>query len=555
MEAPERWGRYVLLRPLGAGGMAQVFLARQDGPAGFERFLVVKRILPGKLDDPVAVRSFLDEARLVARLSHPHIAQVHDFGEVAGSFFLAMELVRGPDLRKILGTVAARGEHMAPEVCALIAHQTAGALDYAHSLLDPQSREPLRIVHRDISPDNLVVSTDGHVKIVDFGIAQAAATADGTRVEKLRGKVPYMSPEVLRGELADRGADLFALGLVLYEMAAGRRAIVGSRQQMLDAARARQFPPPETLHPGIPPAILAIIHRSVARDPKDRYRTARELQIDLDAILRATPCTNHDLARLVRRLYPDGADPLSTGPQPETPRFAAGEHTTQPQPDTLGITALPPSAPVRFRPWTLVAALAGAALVGSISIGYAVLKLRRGAEIAPAFPPGIEMPAASAPAPATAPETPAAHRSPPRPRPARAGHGVLIVEASPGGDVFVDRVRVGTAPLRKAVAAGTHEIAVRHLGAEKRATLPIAVDEERRVSFQFAMGELKVFAMPWALVAVDGREYGATPLEPIALPEGRHTVTLSSPELKRTVTRTVEVPARGSVDLRIDLRK
>jgi eukaryotic-like serine/threonine-protein kinase len=557
MGSPERWGRYTLLRQLGAGGMAHVFLARQEGPAGFERYLIVKRILPGKLNDPEAVRSFLEEARLAAQLTHPNIAQVHDFGEVANSFFLAMELVRGPDLRRILATLQTKSERMQPELCAYIGSHVAAGLDYAHSLVDPQTKTPIKLVHRDISPDNVVISADGHIKIVDFGIAQAAAFADETHVEKLRGKVPYMSPEVLHGETIDRGLDLFALGLVIYEMAVGRRAVVGTKAEMLAAARAHDFPPPEALAPEIPDPLLRVIHKATAVNPKDRYRSAREMQIDLDSLIRSTPVTSHDLARLVRRLYPDGADPLATGPlsgQAEGPN----ENPTVPAPSTVLVGATLPSIPIRYQPWGLAILLALATAVGAVTVGaiYKRIADRRRAALAQQMiaPPPIPAPqpqptpvVRTDPPPVERPAAPAVRRPP--------AVGSFTIEATPGGDVFIDHIRVGTAPLHKPVPVGTHEISVRYLGAEKRQTLPVADGEERRVSFSFGLGELRVYSIPWAIVTVDGKEYGATPLKPIHLPAGKHTVVLESQSPKKRKTRIVEVKEEGMVDLRVDLRQ
>jgi hypothetical protein len=557
MASPERWGRYTLLRQLGAGGMAHVFLARQEGPAGFERYLVVKRILPGKLDDPEAVRSFLEEARLAAQLSHPNIAQVHDFGEVSRTFFLAMELVRGPDLRRILATLQQQGEKMQPELCAYIASHVAAGLDYAHSLIDPQSKAPIHLVHRDISPDNVVVSADGHVKIVDFGIAQAAAFADETHVEKLRGKVPYMTPEALRGEPIDRGLDLYALGLVIYEMSVGRRAVVGTKQEMLASARIHDFPKPEALNADLPDALLHVIHKATDADPKSRYRSAREMQIDLDSMLRSTPVTSHDLARLVRRLYPDGADPLAAGPLVPARGGGATENLTMGPANTVVVASVA-SIPVRYQPWWLALVLAAVTAGGAITVGTLYSRYADGRrpppvaeeviEESPAPPPSKADPVVALPPPLNPTPTP------PR-KPAAFKFGSVTVESTPGGDVYIDHVRAGQAPLKKSVLVGTHEIAVRYLGAEKHKSVEVADGEERREPFVFGVGELRLFLLPWANVSVDGREYGESPIKPMSLPAGKHRVVLSNPTLHKTITRIVEVKENSSVDLRLDLAR
>ena len=532
--------------------MAHVFLARQEGPAGFERYLVVKRILPGKLGDPEAVRSFLEEARLAAQLSHPNIAQVHDFGEVSSSFFLAMELVRGPDLRRILAALQQRGERMQPELVCYIASHVAAGLDYAHSLVDPQTKTPIRLVHRDISPDNVVVSADGHVKIVDFGIAQAAAFADENHVEKLRGKVPYMSPEVLRGEPIDRGLDLYALGLVIYEMAVGRRAVVGTKSEMLAAARTHDFPAPEALAPDVPEPLQKVIHRATAVNPRERYRTAREMQIDIDSLIRSTPVTSHDLARLVRKLYPDGADPLATAPLFPQPSENQNDNPTALAPTTVAVGGSLASIPIRYQPWWLAIALAGVTAVGAVTVGVLYSRMRRAP--AEAMAQVVEPP----PAPQAA-VAPAVDSSPPEPAPepkkSVPTKGSVTIESAPrGADAYIDGARVGTTPIRKPVTVGTHDISVRYLGVEKQHSLEFASGEERTASFVFGMGELHVFAVPWANVSIDGKDYGATPLQPIKLPAGKHAVVFKNPDLK-PVRKEVEVKEHLISDLRVDLRR
>src|SRR6185436_7162337 len=214
-----RLGSYEIIRTLAQGGMAQLFLARAVGPEGFEKIVVLKRILPHHAEDPKLVRSFLDEAKLVATLDHPHFAHVYDMGTLDGSYFFTMEYVHGPDVHAILKRCRRAGQPLAIEHAVLIARDVASALHYAHERRGADGAR-LHIVHRDVSPSNIIVSYDGVPKLVDFGIAKAARNPLRTQTGTLKGKISYMSPEQARGLRLDRRSDVFSLGVVLWELIA-----------------------------------------------------------------------------------------------------------------------------------------------------------------------------------------------------------------------------------------------------------------------------------------------------------------------------------------------
>ena len=216
---PEQLGPYELIRPLGAGGMAETFLAVRRGPAGFEQRVCLKRILPTRAADPVFVELFLDEARLLARLQCQNIVHVHDFGEVDGCYYMALELVDGTDLEALLASLRARSVRMPEDVALYIVSELLVALSYAHGLVI--DGEPQHIVHRDISPSNILISKQGEVKLTDFGIAKARGRTHRTEAGQTKGKVAYMSPEQLRAEELDGRSDLFAVGVVLFELLTG----------------------------------------------------------------------------------------------------------------------------------------------------------------------------------------------------------------------------------------------------------------------------------------------------------------------------------------------
>ena len=218
----ETYGRYQLLKKLATGGMAQIYLARQLGPEGFEKLLVVKRILPHLAENEEFITMFLDEARIAARLNHPNVVQIFDLGAQDDSFFIAMEFIHGEDVRRVWKHADKVGKPIPlPLICRIIIEACAG-LDYAHKKLDASGR-PLNIVHRDISPQNILVAFEGGVKIVDFGIAKAADQATVTKSGVLKGKYSYMSPEQAAGQPIDCRTDIFALGVVLYELLTGTR--------------------------------------------------------------------------------------------------------------------------------------------------------------------------------------------------------------------------------------------------------------------------------------------------------------------------------------------
>ncbi len=275
-------GKYELLRKLATGGMAEIYLARTSGAAGFEKLVVIKRILPTVADDPNFVQMFLDEARLAARLRHPNIADVYEVGEDDGAPFFAMEFLHGQDIRAIRFAAHARKEALPLSISLAIVYGTASALDYAHELPGPDGA-PLHLVHRDVSASNVLVSYEGAVKLIDFGIARASSRRHQTQVGTLKGKIPYMSPEQCRGERLDRRSDLFSLGVVMYELTTGRRPFVGESDfSIMDQIVHHAAPPPSQLVRGYPPELEAIVMRLLARRPDERYPSAEALLHDLD---------------------------------------------------------------------------------------------------------------------------------------------------------------------------------------------------------------------------------------------------------------------------------
>ncbi|MFW6051174.1 MAG: serine/threonine-protein kinase, partial [Myxococcota bacterium] len=284
------FGPYELERRLGAGGMAETFVAVRRGPGGFEQRVCLKRILPAFESDEDFVRQFLHEARLSATLRHANIAQVIDFGVHEGSHYLALELVDGTDLRGLLKRLRRRGEGMPPPLVAFLAVELAAALDHAagHG-----------VVHRDLSPSNVLLSTAGEVKLTDFGIARAAGQPGVTRTGVIKGKVPYMAPEYANYGRFDGRSDLFALGVVLFECLAGRRPYQGATDlETVAHSTHGAHPALAELAPEAPPALVGSVERLIRPDPDARFADAGAL---LDALAEVPPPPNarRELGRLV----------------------------------------------------------------------------------------------------------------------------------------------------------------------------------------------------------------------------------------------------------------
>src|SRR5258706_3511583 len=265
--------------------MAEVFLARQSGPEGFEKVCVLKRMLPHLSDDEMFVNMFLDEARLAARLTHPNVAQIFDFGRHDDAYFLAMEYIPGANLHFVIGEHDRQHMQLPLAPVLRVTALACAGLGFAHDATDEYGL-PLDIVHRDISPHNIMLSTNGDVKVIDFGIAKAAIGLNHTKAGTLKGKYAYMSPEQVLGKALDRRTDIYAIGLVLYELLAGRPAIAGeSDASLMSAAARRDYPGIETRRPDVPAEVRAVLEKALALNVYDRYASAGAMADDLEDYL------------------------------------------------------------------------------------------------------------------------------------------------------------------------------------------------------------------------------------------------------------------------------
>ena len=307
MSASEQLGRYVLERRIATGGMAEIWLARQDGPAGFAKDIVIKRILPHLADDDKFIEMFLDEARLAAQLSHPNIGQIFDLGEVDGSYFIAMEYIDGVDLADVVERATELGHPVPPAVAARIVAEVSMALDYAHNYTT-RDGEALQLVHRDISPQNILLTRTGIPKVVDFGVAKAANRQHKTQTGAVKGKLSYMSPEQISGQPLDGRSDLFALGVVLYELVTCRRPFGHESELLAVTAILNEQPPsPRTIVDGVPEELEEVIFKALSKDAADRYASARDMQLALERVLQdaGAVLSSRDVEEYLEDLFSD----------------------------------------------------------------------------------------------------------------------------------------------------------------------------------------------------------------------------------------------------------
>ncbi|MFP4600612.1 MAG: protein kinase domain-containing protein, partial [Persicimonas sp.] len=315
----QTFGKYELIEKIGEGGMAEVFLARQRGDvAGFEKSVALKRIFPHLTDREDLVVMFLDEARIAAQLNHPNIVQVYDLGNVDDTLYIAMEYVDGRDLRHICEVGIERENFVSKPMAARIVAEAAAGLHYAHTSTDDQGN-PRNIVHRDVSPQNILVSMEGQVKVGDFGVAKAEDRLGKTRSGQRKGKLSYMSPEQFEADKVDARSDVYTLGIVLYETTVRTRLFRGKSDfETMNLIANAKVTPPSQVRPEFPADLEAIIMKALSKEPEDRFQSAHEFQVALEDWLHEH---NQRVGRVevtayMRELFPEGARSAANSPQP-----------------------------------------------------------------------------------------------------------------------------------------------------------------------------------------------------------------------------------------------
>jgi eukaryotic-like serine/threonine-protein kinase len=521
-------GKYRLLHKLATGGMAEVFLAKAEGPMGFEKTLVLKRILPHLAEDSDFVEMFLTEARLAAQLNHPNIVQMFDFGVVEGVYYLAMEHVDGPNLHVLLRRANALGLALSPVLCARLISAACEGLAFAHQFRDPTTGQQLGLIHRDISPDNLLLSRQGAVKVVDFGIAKAAGQGPRTQTGVLKGKLSYMPPEQLRGAPLDQRADVYALGLVFYELLTGRRPFEATTDEgIVQAILHEPAVPAVRYRPDLPSSVQQILERVLAKDREQRYPDCRAFQADLERFIlsRGESVGVWQLAQLVAQVLeeaPSAAPPPSASPTTAVlappgakPPAASTVVLRPPKPPAQGDPGEARGVPTRAH-WRKRPALA---VVGSVLLmavgGYLSFRMQEAT--------GVDAPGKGPPPPLEASNIASAPKVEIPAQKADEARQTEAPEGEPLGSASSDRssTKLTRPMLRRPGATGKGTVAFR--------------------------------IRPYATVFLDGKALGQTPFAPVEVTEGWHTVRLINQELDKNVTQRIEVKANQSFVLKLNL--
>ncbi|HEX2875573.1 MAG TPA: serine/threonine-protein kinase [Polyangiaceae bacterium] len=547
---------------LGQGGMAEVHLANAAPPSAPPSLVVVKRMHLQHVDDSSTVRMFLDEARLALRLSHPNIVRTDRLGSFDGRHGIVMEFLEGQPFHQVLKRAYETEATLSLEVVVQIAIAALDGLHYAHELKD-QEGQPLSIVHRDVSPQNLFITYDGAVKLLDFGIAKNALQDGRTRTGLLKGKVSYMAPEQARGDDLDRRADIWSLGVVLWEAVTGSRLFKGSNEAAtLNMTLTDDVPPPSLRRPDLPLELEAILLRALKRDPAQRYASAAVMRDELEAWL-----SNRELmpsasvSQLMPRLF--GKEMREHRQQIQTLLHAPAEPTTE---SGVTLIASQPGGSRTFsslhatqvssvtdlmeeltRQRRVTTRLLGGllVLVGAALLGGLYLMLQRPAAMAPMPAGWAEKQAATAPVAATTPSRAAEVASQQAAAPVAAAAVATASSAAAGSSRWPASARSGK-PGRQASASAP-------AGGVATEAPPLSPSPAPVPPTPVEMGRLNLDTTPWAIVSEGGRVLGQTPLVGVPLPAGTHTLVLSNPEQGLKTAYQVTISAGQVTSRRVGL--
>ena len=327
---PTRLGKYLLLEQIAVGGMARLYRGKITGVQGFEKLIAIKTILPHLAEEKELISSFIDEAKLAALLNHQNIVQIYDFGSMEKSYYISMEYLFGKDVRLINKKAMEKGMFINRENALYIISRVCSGLKYAHNLKDFQGK-PLNVIHRDISPQNILITYEGDVKIVDFGIAKAASQSSVTQHGMIKGKLSYMSPEQAAGKSVDHRSDIFSTGIILYELLTGHQMFTGeSTMQILAKVRDVQFSPPEEYVTDLPQKLSGVLKRALAKEPEDRYQSCGDMLDDLEECmieLGLRPTATR-LSHYMKKLFEEEIN----AEQELSRKYSSVEEEAQPQP-------------------------------------------------------------------------------------------------------------------------------------------------------------------------------------------------------------------------------
>ncbi|MGE0791159.1 MAG: serine/threonine protein kinase [Sandaracinaceae bacterium] len=579
----ERIGRYRLMFQLAAGGMATVYLARAEGPSGFDKLVALKRIHPHLAQDRAYVDMFLDEARIASRITHANVCSVFDFGEAEGEYFIAMEYLVGETLARVARAVAGQRDRVRSPAyvafCARVIADACEGLHAAHELTDARG-EPLNVVHRDISPQNVFVSYDGVSRIVDFGIASARDKLHQTSTGEVKGKFAYMAPEQLRdASRVDRRTDVWALGVVLWELLTLRRLFrKGTQPETMYAVLESTVPPPSALRSGIPEELDRVVLKALAREPKARFATTREMGKALNDIIARTgePFGVAEVSEWMTALFP-GREArmrqimdIARLPDDGVPNL--GRPDAESFSSVRTVTATPGAErPRKRRP--LVAILAGVLALGAVAgVGLALSGVLDPSEpiddapppeVATQAAPSAGAPSAGTPSAGTPSEGTPSEGTPSEDSPSEdslgdsegdlPATGVVTATDDPADDPTDATGDEPSAPAEETTPhARLTRRSTRRGGAATAGSTPADPDRDSPATpARDGPGTVSVTASGgWANVYDEGGSFlGVTPLQ-VELPAGRHRLQLRPFGQPPPAFVTVQVPAGGRARVR-----
>lgn len=574
---PVRLDEYTLVAKLGQGGMAEIYLAVHHGLSGFRKLVVVKRLLPHMAERGEVVQMFLDEARLAARLNHPHVVATTKIGTSGGHYFLAMDFIDGLPLNRVLVRAQDQSRRLAPEVVAKIVADALAGLHYAHDAIDFDGT-PLGVVHRDVSPHNLMVGYDGITKVLDFGIAKASLQEHATRTGLIKGKFAYIAPEQATGDDLDRRADIWSVGVVLWEALAGRRLFKGKTDVgTLQETLSKRVPSLLEIHTDVPRELAEICDRALQRDPDDRFPSALAMKQALDEWLasRSYRGSHEEVGRVIGELF-EGEHRDQRRLLKALTRFSDDERGTMRDLGTLSTAVSLPdgvslSSASRLTPASASVSRASVSRVREqggdsrakigIVVGVAVIA---GLIAWWTTQPGELDPPTALAAPTTSPATP---DSVPGEAPVVTTPVGSMDSAGPGPDSADPNRPIEPAEPASMVEAIV-ETSLPDVGGRTRPVRPIRpvrpttpvtttttapppAVEPPAAPTEF--GFLTLDTNPWSIVSLHGRRLGNTPLVRARLPAGTHVLELSNPELDLRTTYTVVIEANQTFSRRIGI--
>ena len=580
----ERFGQYILLEKVGTGGMAELFKAKKIGIEGFERVLAIKRILPHLCSDEEFIDMFIAEAKLVARLSHKNIAQVYDFGKIGQNYFIAMEYIRGKDLRGIFKRCEEKNIKLPVALAVFIAKEVSSALSYAHRQKDSMGRN-LNIIHRDVSPQNILVSYEGEVKVVDFGIAKAE-TQSHTKTGTIKGKLAYMSPEQAWGNPIDHRSDIFSLGIVIYEMITGKRLFKGTTEiktlEMVREAKAETFSP--SLVAVIPSELESIVMKALSKDVKSRYQDASDMERYLGSVLfeLSSAAPGSILKKLMNDMFRDEIEAENRTVAEDATRSIKYENRVVSIPKESKENK--PQVQLERKPQPVKKSfsyvLSGAALIFVLVAVFLIWPNITGEKRTSSLIPAEQvsnMADQKKPVPeATEQQAPLSQEQVAHPgqqnqkeesreskeetttkAPREAVNGSMTINAIPWAEIYINEKHYGTTPKTiQTLKAGDYRVRLENPNYDVWTT-KVAVRDGKTsgISHKFeGSGKIIVNAVPWGNVYLDGVLNGQTPITIQNIPARAHEIKVSR-EGYTDVIKTIDIKTGASELISVKMQR